>query len=75
MTDRIKEELERLQSRREIMWEDLKKHSPTLSAHSQVVIIAEIARIDVEIKQITREVEIMEFEDMMRNAWREGEAS
>lgn len=75
MTDRIKEELERLQSRREIMWEDLKKHSPTLSPDSQVVIIAEIARMDVEIKQITREVEIMEFEDMMRNAWREGEAS
>lgn len=75
MTDRVKEELERLQNRRDTMWEDLKKHSVTMSPHSQVVIIAEIARIDIEIKQITRELEIMEFEDMMRNAWREGEAS
>lgn len=75
MSDRIREELERLQSRRDIMWDDLKKHSLTMSAHSQVVIIAEIAKIDIEIKQITRELEIMEFEDMMRNAWKEGEAS
>ena len=75
MTDRVKEELERLQNRRDTMWEDLKKHSLTMSPHSQVVIIAEIARIDIEIKQITREIEIMEFEDMMSNAWKEGEAS
>lgn len=75
MSDRIREELERLQSRRDTMWDDLKKHSLTMSVHSQVVIIAEIAKIDIEIKQITRELEIMEFEDMMRNAWKEGEAS
>lgn len=75
MSDRIKQELEELKVRRETIWNDLRTYGSKLSAPAQVVLIAEIARLDIEIKQIVREIEALEFEELIRNSWEGGDGS
>ena len=70
--DKIKEELERIQSRRNAIWNDLKNHGATLSAASQVALIGEIASIDVHIKDMKEQLEEMGWQEFIQAAWDNG---
>ena len=69
--DRLKEELDRMQSRRNVIWNDLKNHALTLSAPSQVALIAEVASIDAHIADMKRQLEDMGWHDFMSSLWNE----
>lgn len=65
MTDRIQEELDKMKKRREVIHDDLVKFAVELSATSQVALIAELARIDMHIKDMQNELEDMTFRDIV----------
>jgi len=67
--DKIEEELSKMQSRRNAIWNDLKTHGHTLSAPSQVSLIGEIASIDVSIQEMKRELEDMGWQEFIKAAW------
>jgi hypothetical protein len=67
--DRTEEELEKMQARRNAIWNDLKTHGHTLSAPSQVSLIGEIASIDVSIQGMKRELEDMGWQEFIQAAW------
>jgi hypothetical protein len=67
--DKIEEELEKMQARRNSIWNDLKNHGATLSAVSQVTLIGEIASIDVHIKDMKDQLEDMGWQEFMQSAW------
>ena len=71
--DKIEEELARMQSRRNAIWNDLKNHGATLSAASQVALIGEIASIDVHIKDMKEQLEEMGWQDFIQAAWNDGD--
>ena len=71
MTDRLEEELGRMQARRNAIWNDLKTHAPDLSPASQVALIGEIASIDIHIKDMKRELENMGWMEFMSDLWNE----
>ena len=73
MGDKIEEEIEKMQSRRHAIRNDLKEHGSTLSAVSQVVLIAEIASIDSVIKEMKKELEDMGWQEFIQAAWRDDE--
>jgi hypothetical protein len=67
--DKVEEELEKMQARRNAIWNDLKTHGHTLSAPSQVSLIGEIASIDVSIQEMKRELENMGWQEFIQAAW------
>jgi len=69
--DKIEEELGKMQARRNAIWNDLSTHGHTLSAPAQVALIGEIASIDTHIREMTRELEDMKWQDFIDSAWNE----
>ena len=69
--DKVEEELEKMQSRRNAIWNDLKNHGATLSAASQVSLIGEIASIDVHIKDMKNELEEIGWHKFIEAAWKD----
>jgi hypothetical protein len=67
--DKIEEEIEKMQSRRNSIWNDLRSHGATLSAVSQVALIGEIASIDVHIKDMKDQLEEMGWQEFIQSAW------
>lgn len=70
--DKIEEEIEKMQSRRNAIWNDLKTHGHTLSAPSQVALIGEISSIDVHIKDMRNQLEDMGWQEFIKAAWEGG---
>lgn len=70
--DKIEEELEKMQARRNAIWNDLKTYALTLSPASQVALIGEIASIDVHIRDMKNQLEEMGWHDFMTSLWNEG---
>lgn len=71
MTDRVQEELNKMRKRREVIHNDLVKFAVELSATSQVALIAELARIDVHIKDMEDELEDMTFKSIVSDYFKE----
>jgi hypothetical protein len=71
--DKIEEELSKLQARRNNIWNDLKNHSATMSAASQVVLIGEIAAIDANIKDMKDQLEDMGWHEFINSIWNDKE--
>jgi hypothetical protein len=69
MGDKIEEEIEKMQSRRNAIRNDLKNYGANLSAVSQVVLIGEIASIDAHIKDMKSQLEDMGWQDFIQSAW------
>lgn len=69
--DKLQEELEKMQARRNAIWDDLKQHGASLSAASQVALIGEIASIDVHIKDMKEQLEEMGWQDFITSLWNE----
>ena len=69
--DKIEEELEKMQARRNAIWNDLKNCGATISAASQVVLIGEIAKIEVHIEDMKEQLEEMDWQNFMANLWNE----
>lgn len=67
--DRLQEELEKMQARRNAIWNDLRQQGAVLSAASQVALIGEIASIDVHITDMKRQLEDMGWQDFITNIW------
>ena len=60
-----------MKKRREVIHNDLKKFAVELSATSQVALIAEIARIDLHIKDMEDEIEDMTFKSIVSDYFKE----
>jgi len=71
--DKVEEEIEKMQARRNAIHNDLKIHGATLSAQSQVTLIGEIASIDVHIKDMKEQLEEMGWQDFIQSAWNDSE--
>jgi len=71
--DKIEEELDKMQARRNAIWNDLKNHGHTLSAPSQVSLIGEIASIDTHIRDMKQQLEDMGWQEFIRAAWEAGD--
>ena len=69
--DKLEEELEKMQGRRNAIWNDLKEHGAVLSAASQVALIGEIASIDIHIKDMKEQLEEMGWQDFITSLWNE----
>lgn len=67
--DKVEEELEKMQARRNAIWNDLKQQGAVLSAASQVALIGEIASIDVHIKDMKNQLEEMSWQEFMMGIW------
>ena len=67
--DRLQEELEKMQARRNAIWNDLKNQGAALSAASQVALIGEIASIDVHIKDMKTQLEDMGWQEFISSIW------
>jgi hypothetical protein len=73
MGDKIEEEIEKMQSRRNAIWNDLKLHGDTMSAVSQVVLIGEIASIDSHIREMKQQLEDMGWQEFISSIWNTNE--
>lgn len=69
--DKIEEELEKMQARRNAIWNDLKEQGNVLSAPSQVALIGEIASIDVHIKDMNGQLKDMSWQEFIFSIWNE----
>jgi hypothetical protein len=69
--DKIEEEIEKMRSRRNKIWKDLKQHGATLSAVSQVVLIGEITSINAHIQEMEKELKDMDWQEFIQSAWNE----
>ena len=67
--DRLQEELEKMQARRNAIWNDLTNQGAALSAASQVALIGEIASIDVHVKDMKNQLEEMSWQEFMMGIW------
>jgi chromosome condensin MukBEF ATPase and DNA-binding subunit MukB len=67
--DKIEEEIDKMQSRRNAIHNDLREHRATLSAVSQVALIAEIASIDVHVQEMKKELDDMGWQDFIQTVW------
>ena len=72
--DKIEEEIEKMISRRNAIWNDLKTHADSMSAASQVTLISEVAVIDNVVREMKQQLEDMGWNDFMNTAWN-GESS
>lgn len=66
--DKIDEEIEKIISRRNAIWNDLKAHSSTLTPVSQVILIGEIASLDAHISEMNKELKDMEWSEFINKA-------
>ncbi len=66
--DKINEEIEKILSRRNAIWNDLKAHSSTLTPVSQVILIGEIASLDAHISEMNKELKDMEWSEFINKA-------
>jgi hypothetical protein len=73
MGDKIQEEIEKMHSRRNAIWNDLRLHSDTMSAVSQVVLIGEIASIDSHIREMKKQLEDMGWQEFIQSIWNTNE--
>ena len=71
--DKLQEGLEKMQARRNAIWNDLKKHGDTLSAPSQISLIGEIASLDSMIQEMEKELEDMGWQEFIQAAWEAGD--
>jgi len=69
--DKIEEEIEKMQSRRNAIRNDLREHGATMSAVSQVILIAEIASIDTHLREMEKELKDMDWQEFIQSAWNE----
>lgn len=69
--DRIEEELQQMRKRRDVIKADIKKFALELSATSQVALIAEMARIELHIKDIEDELADMKFKSIVNDYFKE----
>lgn len=67
----IEEQLKDLNAKLKIMQEDLEKFAVELSATSQVAIIARIVNVESDIKDYTRMLEMLQFEDIVRGEFKD----
>jgi len=67
--EKIQELIEKMQMRKDAIWKDLEKHGHTLSAPSQIVLVAEVARIDVSISEMKNQLEDMGWQEFIQAAW------
>lgn len=67
--DKIEEELEKMQARRNAIWNDLRQQGAILSAATQVTLIGEIASIDAHIKDMKTQLEDMGWQDFITSIW------
>ena len=67
--EKIQEAIEKMQMRKDAIWKDLEKHGHTLSAPSQIVLIAEIASIDVHISEMQRQLDDMQWDSFISSLW------
>jgi len=67
--DKIEEEIEKMISRRNAIWNDLKTHAVSMSAASQVTLISEVAVIDNVVREMKQQLEDMGWNDFMNTAW------
>lgn len=67
--DKIEEEIEKMISRRNAIWNDLKTHADSMSAASQVTLISEVAVIDNVVREMKQQLEDMGWNDFMNTAW------
>jgi hypothetical protein len=65
MTDRIQEEIDIWQKRRDTIKDDLEKLAVELSAAAQVVLIKEIVIIDAHIKDMRDELADMQWQSII----------
>lgn len=65
MIDRIQEEIDVWQKRRDVIKEDLNKFAVELSATSQVALLFEVARIDSHIKDMKDELADMQWQSII----------
>lgn len=70
--EKIEEAIEKMQMRKDAIWKDLEKHGHTLSAPSQIALIAEVARIDVSISEMENQLEDMGWQEFIQAAWEGG---
>lgn len=70
MSDNIKKEYEAMLSKRKAMRQDLVIYGTVLSAASQIEIRKALACLDNDIREMREEVEFMEFDNLIRNAWK-----
>jgi hypothetical protein len=71
--DKIEEEIDKMLSRRNTIWNDLRSHGETLSAVSQVVLIGEIASIDAHVREMKQELEDMGWQEFIQSVWNANE--
>lgn len=67
--DKIEEEIEKMISRRNAIWNDLKTHADSMSAASQVTLISEVAVIDNVVREMKQQLDDMGWNDFMNTAW------
>jgi hypothetical protein len=65
MIDRIQEEIDVWQKRRDVIHSDLEKFAVELSATSQVALIKEVAIIDAHIKDMRDELADMQWQSIV----------
>ena len=70
--NKIEKELGQMQARRNAIWNDLKTYGHTLSAPSQIALIAEIASLDSMIQEMQRELEDVGWQEFIQAAWEGG---
>lgn len=72
--EKIEESIEKMEMRKDAIWKDLEKHGHTLTAPSQIVLIAEIANIDVHISEMQKQLDDMQWDSFISSLWElEGE--
>jgi len=67
----IEKQLKDLNAKLKVMQEDLEKFAVELSATSQVAIIARIVNVESDIKDYTRMLEMLQFEDIVRGEFKD----
>ena len=67
--DKTKEEINELKRKRSEIKQDLANLGPKLSAVSSVVLLMHLAILDNDIRDMTKNLEDMGFEEFMRKAW------
>ena len=67
--EKIQEVIEKMQMRRDAIWKDLETHGNTLSAPAQVLLIAEITKIEYSIVDMERQLDDMQWDSFISSLW------
>jgi len=75
-TEEIEQRIGTILYRRNILWNDLRKHEEDMGAPTQVMIMAVIANLDEDVKELKKKLDIktrdkqdQEWLDFVSNAW------